>query len=107
MKHMSKGIYLSQPHLINQIFEDINIFSNAPDKLIPAPSTGILNTDKNGIPFDHRFDYQSIVVHQCACFCFAPRQLHGDGIVRLVKYLRNTREKGILIKPNTAHGLEV
>ena len=116
--------YLTQPHLIDQIIEDTGISRHASDKLTPAASTIILGADKEGKEFDYNFDYRSVVgklnflekstrpdiayaVHQCARFASNPRKSHGDAIIHLAKYLRNTREKGLILSPSAKHGLEV
>ena len=116
--------YLTQLHLIDQIIEDTGISKHASDKLTPAASTIILGADKEGKEFDYNFDYRSVVgklnflekstrpdiayaVHQCARFASNPRKSHGDAIIHLAKYLRNTQEKGLILSPSAKHGLEV
>ena len=116
--------YLTQPHLIDQIIKDTGISQHSSNKLTPAPSTVILNADSNGKEFDHKFDYWSVVgklnflekstwpdiayaVHQCARYTSNPRKSHGDAIIHFAKYLRHTREKGLIISPRYKYGLEV
>ena len=124
IKQRQGTTYLTQPHLINQIIEDMGISKHASDKPTPAASTVILGADHDGKELDHNFDYRSVVgklnflekstrpdiayaVHQCARFASNPRKSHGDAIVHLAKYLRNTREKGLTLSPSDKHGLEV
>ena len=100
----SEGIHLTQPHLVDQIIHDVGIKHTDPTKLTPAASTIILSNDSNGKPFQHSFDYRSVVgklnflekstrpdiayaVHQCARFCSNPKKSHGDAIVHLARYL--------------------
>ena len=121
----SEGIHLTQPHLIDQIINNVHLSDTAPSKIVtPAASMVILSEDPNGKPFDYDFDYCSVVgklnflekstqpniayaVHQCAQFCLRPKKSHGGTIIHLVKYLRETRNKGIQRSPNKDKGLEV
>ena len=45
--------------------------------------------------------------HQLARFSSNPKQSHGDAVIWLVKYLKATREHGILMDPSAKGGLEV
>lgn len=45
--------------------------------------------------------------HQCAIFCSDPKKEHGDEVKWLGRYLKETRNKGLLIKPKSDLGLEV
>ena len=49
----------------------------------------------------------SYAVHQCARFCSDPKKEHGQAIRWLGRYLRHTRDKGTVLKPNLNKGLEV
>ena len=42
----------------------------------------------------------SFAVHQCARFSFNPKRMHGKYLKRIGKYLKNTRDKGIILKPS-------
>jgi hypothetical protein len=44
----NRSIKLTQPHLIDQIIEDVNFQKDTKFKSIPAASTKILNKDKGG-----------------------------------------------------------
>ena len=74
--------------------------------------------------FDKSFDYRSVIgklnylergsrsdisyaVHQCARFCSDPKKEHGQAVRWLGRYLRHTRNKGTILKPNLNKGLEV
>ena len=41
----------------------------------------------------------SYAVHQCARFCKHPKQSHGEAVQRLCRYLKATRDKGIVCNP--------
>lgn len=122
--HDSEGIHPTQPHLIDQIINDVGISPNAPLKSTPAASSVILTADPEGKPFEYNFDYQSVIrklnflekstrpnityaVHQCARFCANPKKSHGDAVIQLAKYLKSTKEKGIILNPMREQGLEV
>ena len=120
----SEGIHLTQPHLIDQIINDVGISPKSPPKSTPAASTVILTADPEGKSFEYTFDYRSVIgklnflekstrpdiayaVHQCARFCANPKKSHGDAVIHLAKYLKSTREKGIILNPTEDKGLEV
>lgn len=115
---------LTQPHLIQQILEGVNLSTNSPIKSTPALSTKILHRDPDDQVFDGRFHYRSIIgklnflakstrldieyaTHQCARHCSDPRQEHGDAIIHLAKYLKGTASKGIILQPDPSKSLEV
>ena len=45
--------------------------------------------------------------HQCAHFSQDPRASHGDTIIHLVKYLKDTRMQGIMLYPKGRKSFEV
>ena len=116
-------IKLSQPNLIEQIIKDSKVSDNAPIKLTPAASTKIITPDLDGAPFNERFNYRAIIgrlnflekstrpdiayaVHQCARFSTNPKASHGKAVEHIVHYLRGTRDKGIILKPDFTKSLE-
>jgi Reverse transcriptase (RNA-dependent DNA polymerase). len=92
------SIYLSQPHLIEQILEDLRLTDdNVKVKDTPAKLSEILNAGLNLNNFDNSFNYSSIIgklnylergtrsdityiVHQCARFTSCPKQQHAYAI---------------------------
>ena len=54
-------ISLTQPHLINTIFSDLNFAKNTKAKDIPTVSASILLRDLEGEPFEEHWDFRSIV----------------------------------------------
>jgi hypothetical protein len=118
------SLKLSQPHLIDEIIRDTNISKRAVNKSTPAASTKILHRDLSAPPFDNRFHYRSIVgklnflekctrcdisyaTHQIARFSEDPRRTHGEAIEHLVKYLRGTRNEGIVLNPQRERSFDV
>jgi hypothetical protein len=74
--------------------------------------------------FDKSFDYRlvvgklnylkkgthadiSYITHQCARFAVDPKREHGEAIKWLGRYLKGTSDKGLILKPDGVHGLEV
>ena len=118
------NIHLSQPQLIDQVIEEVLGPQDVRSKPIPALPTKLLTRDLDGQDFDYNFDYRSIVgklnylekgtrpeiayaVHQCARFCINPKRSHGDAIIQIAKYLKGTRDKGIIMNPDLSKSLEV
>lgn len=113
---------LSQPHLIENIIEEVKIPTKEKGRHTPAHSSYILQRDKDGISFNNKtFDYRSVIgklnylekcsrpdiayaVHQCARFSSDPKQSHAKAVIHLVKYLKATRDKGIIFSPDENKG---
>ncbi|KAI2493616.1 hypothetical protein MHU86_20940 [Fragilaria crotonensis] len=110
---------LSQPHLIQQILNDIGFKDNTKPKRTPAPSTTILHRDTDGPDFEEEWAYRSVVgklnflekstrgdlsyaVHQCARFSANPKHSHAEAIRHIGRYLVGTKDKGIILNPTTA-----
>ena len=54
-------IKLLQPHLIQQIIDDMGFRDNTATKVTPALSTQILQRDDDGEEFNETWEYQSII----------------------------------------------
>ena len=117
-------IELTQPHLIQQILDDMGMKSNSKTKDKAAPSSTILRRDLNGVPIAESWDYRSIVgklnflekstrpeiayaVHQCARFCSNPKQSHANALKYLCRYLLATKHKGLLLHADPNKSFEV
>jgi hypothetical protein len=74
-------------------------------------------TNRNGLLAYHDWTYASVVgmllywssnsrcdiafaVHQCAKFSHAPRSSHKKTVIRICRYLKQTRDEGIVFRPN-------
>ena len=116
-------IHLSQPHLIDDIIKEVGVLPYKP-RTTPALSSSILHRDLDGEEFTYQFDYRSIIgklnflekgtrpdiayaVHQLARFSSCPKKCHGDAVIHLAKYLKGTRSRGIIIKPDFSKSFEV
>ena len=47
------------------------------------------------------------IVHQCAWFSSDPKSEHGEALKWLGRYLKETRDKDTIIRPNCKNELEV
>jgi hypothetical protein len=106
------------PHLIDQILEDLGLnLQNTVEKPSPALSSKIIGRDLEGKPFNKRWEYRSVIgklnflekstilelgysAHQCTRFCTAPRESHAIAVKRIGRYLKGTRDKGLILKPD-------
>jgi len=76
-----------------------------------------LGKDENGEPCSETWSYASVVgmmmylssnsrpeiafaVHQCARFTHCPKQSHEKALKRIARYLKGTRDRGMIIKPS-------
>jgi Reverse transcriptase (RNA-dependent DNA polymerase) len=118
-------IHLSQPHLIDQILDDLRMKgTNVKSRSTPAASSKLLTRHSDSEPFDNSFNYRSLIgklnylekatrsdiayaVHQCARFVSDPKKEHGDAVRWLGRYLLGTRDKGTIMQPMTNKDLEV
>ena len=118
-------IHLTQPHLIDSILRDLNLDDEkVKTKTIPACSSRILKKHQDSEPFDKSFNYRSVIgklnylergsrsdiayiTHQCARFTENPKKEHGQAIRWLGRYLKETRDKGTILRPNRHKNLEV
>jgi Reverse transcriptase (RNA-dependent DNA polymerase) len=109
-------IKLSQPHLIQQIIDDLGFNERTKSKPTPAASATKLSRDLHGKSADEEWHYRSIVgklnfvekstrldlgysVHQCARFSSDPKESHANAIKRIGKYLIGTKDKGLILNP--------
>ena len=112
------SIHLTQPHLIDQILQDLGMTrQNVKEKEIPAASSRLLSRHTDSEDFDKSFNYRSVIgklnylekgsrsdiayiTHQCARFSIDPKKEHGDAIRWLARYLKATRDKGTILRPD-------
>jgi hypothetical protein len=110
-------IHLTQPQLIDSILKDLNLDGpNVLTKDTPAATSKVLRRHLDSELFGQSFHYRSVVgklnylekssrpdiayaVHQCARFSIDPRKEHGLAIMWIGRYLKGTRDKGIILKP--------
>ena len=118
-------IELSQPHLIDQILSDMKMTNDALKvKETPSMTSTIVQRDPNGEPFDRSFHYRSVIgklnylekgtrsnisyiTHQCARFSESPKNSHAKALRWLARYLKGTKEKGLILNPDKTKGIEL
>jgi predicted nucleotidyltransferase len=124
-KHENGSIHLTQPHLIDQILDDLRLNNdNVSEKITPATSSKLLSRHSDFEPFDNSFDYRSVIgklnylekssrsdiayiVHQLARFSSDPKKEHGQALRWLGRYLKATRSQGTILRVNKSKDLEV
>ena len=111
-------IRLLQTGLIDRIIKALDLESHTSGCKTPAPLDP-LPRDLEGEPFDHRFNYASIVgmcmylcnnsrpditfaVNQCSRHSHKPTQKHADYLIRLGRYLKATRDQGLIFRPESS-----
>jgi hypothetical protein len=117
-------IELRQPHLIQQILDEVGMLPQSKTKDKAALSSTILRRYLDGSPFQEKWDYRRIIgklnflekstrpeiayaVHQCAPFAINPRESHANAIKYLCRYLLGTKDKGIILRPDITKSFEV
>ena len=115
-RDIKKGtVTLLQTGLIDKVLAATQLEECNP-KYTPADKIP-LDKDLDGDPCCEEWDYRSIVgmllylagstrpdisyaVHQCARFSHQPRASHERGVKHIVRYLKGTRDQGLIMKPN-------
>jgi hypothetical protein len=118
---------LSQPYLIDRLLQFLGLCNNAFATAANPSSTpvakGLLHRDLAGKPRKLSWKYRTAVgmlsylqnmsrpeiamaVHQTARFSNQPMLSHEKSIMRLGRYLLDTRKRGIIYKPDKSLGLE-
>jgi hypothetical protein len=111
-----KSIEAKQTGLIDKIISATGM-TDCNSCSTPACSTSALSSDKDGPQFSEPWDYRSAVgmllyvsgntrpdiafaVNQCARFCHSPKASHGKALIKIVRYLKGTRDRGIIYRTN-------
>ena len=88
-----------------------------------TPADNILSRDPNGLPRKNEFHYQSVIgrlnylaattrpeiqfaVHQCARYSQDPKMVHEKAIKRIVRYLKRTPDKGLILSVDKTKGIK-
>ena len=121
----NKGFQLSQPFLIERIIHalgfDLTTTKGSRDN-IPA-GYPLLNKDEEGSAPKSDWKYRGLIgmlgylqgttrpdiamaTHQCARFSNCVKLSHERAVKRIGRYLLDTRDKGIIYKPDISRGLE-
>ena len=122
IQRTDKGVELTQSGLIDRVVTALGL-DDANYKLSAAPKKP-LGRDLAGSPFSEDFNYASVVgmmmylcnnsrpdiafaVSQCARYTHNPTELHGMYLKYIGKYLKGTRDKGIILKPSKSSKLDI
>lgn len=109
-----KTFTLKQTGLIDRIVVATGLQDSNPDS-VPANATP-LSKDLTGLPYTDSWNYASIVgmllylstnsrpdiayaVNQVARFTHSPKESHARGVKKIVRYLKGTRDKGMIMRP--------
>ena len=86
-------------------------------------TAGSMGIDEKGENFDDNWEYASIIgmllylanntrpdiaygVHQAARFTHNPKNSHAAGVKRIIRYLKQTRTKGLFLKPSSTYTVD-
>ena len=117
--------HLTQPRLIDSILEDLRLDGERVKMQdIPMASSKLLGRHKDSPDFDGHFNYRRVIgklnfleqsthgnisyaTHMCARFSTCPKLEHGKAVKWIGRYLKKTRKRGFIIKPDPSRGMEV
>jgi hypothetical protein len=117
-------VSMTQPFLIDRIIELLgDAVKDANVKSTPAVYKEILHKDDDGPERKQSWNYRSAIgmlnylaastrpdclfaVHQCARFSSNPKLSHERAVKRIVRYLKGTRDKGLIITPDVSKGVQ-
>jgi len=120
----SDTVSLTQPYLIKRIIDAMGpAISDANTKSTPAVYKEILHKDEDGPERKQDWHYRSLIgmlnylaastrpdilyaVHQCARFSANPKLQHERALKRIVRYLKSTMDKGIILRPDPNDGIK-
>jgi hypothetical protein len=88
-----------------------------------TPADEILHRDEDGQERKTEFHYRSIIgqlnylaattrpeitfaVHQCARFCDNPKMSHEKAVKRIIRYLKRTKDEGLIMQVDKTKGIE-
>jgi hypothetical protein len=112
----TRSFSLTQTGLIFKVLETANM-TDCNGVSTPTGSTPI-GSDLDGFPFQESWKYRTVIgmlmflsantrpdisfaVHQAARFSHAPRNSHAIAVKRILRYLKQTQDKGMMVTPTT------
>lgn len=122
LKQEDGSVSLTQTGLIDRIIKALNLESATP-RQTPAMKTP-LGQDKEGSAFSQEFNYASVVgmmlylcnnsrpditfaVSQCARYSHNPTSKHAKFLQLIGRYLKGTRDKGLILRPQSSNPLDI
>ena len=117
-------IFFTQPHLIDDVLNDLGLRHAKDGKETPAASSRILTRNDSGTDHDKSFHFRSVIgklnylekatrpdisfaTHQCPPYVADLKKSHARAVRWLGCYLLHSRRKGIIFKADITGGLEV
>ena len=117
-------IIFTQPHLIDNILNDLGLKHVKDGKEAPAASSRILIRNDDGVDHNMSFHYRLVIgklnylekatrpdisfaTHQCARFAAVPKKSHARAVYWLGHYLLHSKKKGMRFRADITRGLEV
>ena len=116
---------LTQLQIIDKVLEDLRLLAdNVAVKHCPASPTNLIRHFLEALKFDDHFHYRAIIgklnflenstrpdiayaVHMCARFSSDPRLPHGKAVKWIGRYLKKTRDKGLILRPDLSQEFTV
>lgn len=122
MKRTENGIELKQTGLIDRILISLGL-EDGTEKSTPTEKTP-LGKDKDGQQRQEAWNYRSMIgmmmylatnsrpdiafaVNQCCRFANNPKRCHKKVVKRIERYLKGSRDRGMVIKPDVNLGLDL
>lgn len=114
----TKQYKLTQTGLIDKILKATGM-EDCNAKPTPCSADGKpLGTDANGTPAKADWSYPSVIgmllylagnsrpdiafaTHQCGRFSHSPKESHEAAVIRICRYLKGTRDQGLILKPGS------
>ena len=112
-----KARTLTQPTLIKRILKTVGLSEDREKgRPVRTPATKVLHKDVGGHARKLKWDYRSVIgmlnwltrstrpdilfaVSQVGRFMAFPKKSHEDAVMRICAYLRDTKDKGMIMKP--------
>jgi hypothetical protein len=111
-----KQITFTKIGLAKRIIDSLGLDSKYATVVATPAEKAALGRDVNGSPASGQVSYASVIgmllylghshpdiafaTHQCACYTFAPKQLHEDALKRIGCYRKGTLDKGLILHPS-------
>lgn len=113
-QHDGRKFLMTQTGLIDKVLA-VTGMDNCNPVSTPASKEAV-GSDRDGEPFSENWKYSTVIgmllylsgntrpditftVHQCARFSHNPKQSHAVAIKRILRYLKGTRDKGMMFSP--------
>jgi hypothetical protein len=120
-KRTDGSILLSQSGLINKILQATQMDECKPNIL---PAAFPLGSDPDGLPMNETWSYSSVIgmllylstntrcdiafaVSQVARFSSKPKQSHAIAVKSIIRYLKRTSDKGMILRPTGTLDLDL